>query len=294
LASTHANRRWDRENYCALSRNIGLSQKGIYIAMGILKQEYPKISGQPELSLVVPCYNEADVIRNTATRLIKVFREREVNFELVLVDNGSKDGTGEIIDQMVEEGLPVVKVRIQVNEGYGNGVLEGLRVCQGKLVGFVCADGQVEAHDVGKVYDIAAHARSPLLVKVRRRFRMDGIARKIVSIIYNVMTVLLFGNLSSIDLNGNPKILPREYLERMNLQSKDWFLDAEVMIKAKKLSLNVFEMNVIAQMREGGKSNVRGSTIREFLLNLYRYRFNINGVMDMETQRQPEQKPLIG
>jgi len=59
----------------------------------------------------------------------------------------------------------------------------------------------------------------------------------------------------------------------MNLASRDWFLDAEVMIKARRLGLPVFELNVLGQMREGGASNVRGSTIWEFLVNLARARF---------------------
>lgn len=249
------------------------------------KELNPNYPMTPDLSLVVPCYNEADVIRNTATRIVKVFRENDVALELVLVDNGSKDATGEIIDQMITEGLPIVKVTVKVNNGYGDGILHGLGVCKGDFVGIVCADGQVEAHDLSKVYDIAANARSPLMVKVRRRFRMDGIVRKVVSIIYNIMMFMLFGNLGSIDINGNPKILPIEYLKRMNLNSKDWFLDAEMMLKAKRLKLNVYEMNVMAQMREGGKSNVHGSTIKEFLLNLYKYRFNIDGVMDLESKQ---------
>ena len=59
----------------------------------------------------------------------------------------------------------------------------------------------------------------------------------------------------------------------MNLQSWDWFLDAEVLIKAKRLHLPVFEMNVIAQLREGGRSMVRLDTCWEFMVNLLRYRF---------------------
>jgi hypothetical protein len=59
----------------------------------------------------------------------------------------------------------------------------------------------------------------------------------------------------------------------MDLQSRDWFLDAEVLIKAKRLGLPVFELNVIAQLREGGRSNVRLATCWEFLVNLLRYRF---------------------
>jgi glycosyltransferase involved in cell wall biosynthesis len=141
----------------------------------------------PELSLVLPCYNEEDVLRNTVERLVGSFRQHHVALELILVDNGSTDGTARLIDQLALEDLPVVKVTVPVNQGYGYGVLRGLAHCRGRLVGFVCADGQVEAGDVVKVYQIAAHAASPRLVKVRRRFRMDGFSRKVVSICYNLL-----------------------------------------------------------------------------------------------------------
>jgi glycosyltransferase involved in cell wall biosynthesis len=226
----------------------------------------------PDVSLVVPCYNEVDVIRNTATALVEAFSERRLGLELVLVDNGSSDGTGKVIDELVDEGLPAVKVTVLVNEGYGRGVLEGLRVCRGRFVGFTCADGQVEARDVVRIYEIAAQARTPKLVKVRRRFRMDGMVRKVVSVGYNVLANLLFGGLRSIDLNGNPKILPRASLERMRLTAHDWFLDAEVMLEAKRLGLDVLELNVFAQMREAGRSHVSAGTCWEFVLNLLRYR----------------------
>lgn len=242
----------------------------------------PSLRGSiPDLSLVVPCYNEADVIRDTATQLVKVFRDQKIDLELILVDNGSRDATGEIIDRMIAEGMPIIKQAVAVNQGYGNGVLHGLRICRGRWVGFICADGQVEAHDVFRVYEVAAGAPAPSLVKVRRRFRMDGLTRKIVSTIYNMTTAILFRRLGSIDINGNPKVLPREYLERMNLQARDWFLDAEIMIKAKRLGLPVYEMNVISQMRRGGKSNVTRSTIKEFIFNLLRYRFGGRRVLNM-------------
>lgn len=242
--------------------------------------------GAPQLSLVLPCYNEEDVLRNTVERLVASFRQHDVDVELVLVDNGSSDGTARVIDALAREGLPVAKVTVPVNQGYGHGVLRGLASCRGRLVGFVCADGQVEAADVVKVYEIAAHARTPKLVKVRRRFRMDGFTRKVVSIGYNLFAASIFGGLGSIDLNGNPKILPREYLERMQLRSRDWFLDAEVLIKAKQLGLEVFELNVIAQAREGGKSNVRASTCWEFLRNLARYRFGPSVATDPALPRE--------
>jgi dolichol-phosphate mannosyltransferase len=235
-------------------------------------------SREPDLSFAIPCYNEADVLRDTIIRLVQSFHAKNINLELVLVNNGSHDETGNIIDELIEEGLPVIKATVEVNQGYGNGVLKGLEYCRGKFVGFICADGQVEAEDAVEVYEIAARAKKPKLVKVRRRFRMDGLTRKLVSVVYNLTANIMFGGLGSIDLNGNPKIFPRAYLNCMNLQSRDWFLDAEVMIKAKRLGLEIFELNVMAQMREGGSSHVRPSTCSEFILNLLKYRLARGGV----------------
>jgi glycosyltransferase involved in cell wall biosynthesis len=222
---------------------------------------------------VLPCYNEEALVRQTATRLIDAFRAAGVDLELVLVDNGSSDATGEIIDEMVAEGLPVVKATVKVNEGYGLGVLTGLRCCRGRFVGFMCVDDQVHPHDVVRLYEVAAKAKTPKLFKVRRRFRLDGRVRRVVSFTYNVVATLLFGHLGSTDLNANPKILPRSHLEAMQLRSKDWFLDAEVMIKAKRMGLPVYEMNVFALMRAEGVSHVRPATCLEFVRNLVYYRF---------------------
>ncbi len=208
----------------------------------------------------------------------------DVDLELVLVDNGSVDDTGKIIDELIADGHPVVKETVHVNQGYGNGVLRGIKASRGKMVGFTCADGQVEAEDVAKTYRIATQMKEDRLVKVRRRFRMDGLVRKCISILYNVLTTVMFGGLGTIDINGNPKIIPREYIERMNLQSKDWFLDAEIMIKAKKLGLEVYEFNVLSQMREGGSSNVNAGTCWEFIINLLKYRFGRAGSIKSEQQ----------
>jgi glycosyltransferase involved in cell wall biosynthesis len=228
---------------------------------------------RPQVSWSIPCYNEEEVLRSTVTRLAAVFVADGVDVELVLVDNGSTDRTGAIIDELIAEGLPITKVVVETNIGYGNGVLQGLAACRGSLVGFICADGQVEPADVLRVYQMSASSKTPRLVKVRRRFRMDGLNRKVVSVAYNVMTASLFGGLGSIDVNGNPKIFPREFLDPMELRSTDWFLDAEVMIRAKQLGLEVLEFNVLAQARGGGTSNVRAETCWEFVGNLLRFRF---------------------
>jgi len=226
------------------------------------------------VSLVIPCYNEANSVRSTASRIVDAFHNQHIDLELVLVDNGSSDNTGDIINELIAEGMPIIKETVEVNRGYGHGILSGLKQCTGDYAGFLCADSQVDAVDVVRVAEIALNSQTPKLVKVRRRFRMDGIYRKVVSIVYNGLANLVFGGLRSIDINGNPKILPREYLQRMQLRSEDWFIDPEVMIKTKRLGLPVYEFNVLGQMRAEGLSHVHGSTIWEFTKNLLKYRFD--------------------
>lgn len=237
------------------------------------KSQHMMSPRRPEVSLVIPCYNEVDSLRSTVVRLARYFRELETEWELVLVDNGSTDDTGAVIDNLIREGFPVVKETVPVNQGYGHGVLVGMRLARGRLVGFSCADAQVEAEDVVRLFEIARNAKGPRLFKVRRRFRTEGIMRRIISIFYNLIARVLFGSLGTSDINAIPKIVPREYLDRMNLQSKDWFLDAEVVIRARDLHLGLYEMNVFAQMRAEGSSNVRFSTCWEFIRNMIRYRF---------------------
>ena len=74
-------------------------------------------------------------------------------------------------------------------------------------------------------------------------------------------------------MNGSPKILHRKVWAEMQLFSKDWLLDAEIMIKAGYMGLRVLEMNVFSRMREHGTSHVGASTCTEFVRRLLRFRF---------------------
>ncbi len=227
----------------------------------------------PELSMIIPCYNEEQVLDHTLHHLIKAFDESGFAVEFVCVDNGSSDRTGDIIEARRSAGDPVRPCRVDVNTGYGNGVLTGIPHCRGDWIGIIPADGQVDAEDVVKLFSVLRSSDGMVLGKVRRRFRLDGIRRKIISVSYNLFVLMLWPNLGSIDVNGSPKILPAWAIRKMKLESRQWFLDPEIMIKGKKLGLRVLEMNVFAQMRSGGTSHVRMGTCWEFFSKLLKMRF---------------------
>jgi len=229
---------------------------------------------QPQLSLIMPCYNEETVVGYTIPRLLAAFETAGHRLQLVAVDNGSQDRTGEIIMGFAERHAGVLYHRVEHNEGYGNGVLSGIPLATAPYVGFVPADGQVDAEDVVRLYDALVIAEPNTLGKVRRRFRMDGWKRKLVSIGYNILVRMLWPRLLSIDINGTPKIIRAEMLTAMALSSKGWFLDPEIMIKAHWMDVRVLELNVFARMRGNGLSHVRPETCWEFFRNLLHYRFS--------------------
>jgi glycosyltransferase involved in cell wall biosynthesis len=228
----------------------------------------------PDVSFVVPCYNEEGMIGYTLQRLHMAFVKAGYLLELVVVDNGSADRTGEIINGFAAHHEGVICHRVEINEGYGFGILSGLPLCTAPWVGVIPADGQVDAEDVVRLYEAVITTDGNVLGKVRRRFRMDGLYRKLVSTSYNVFVRMLWPSLESIDINGSPKLLPREAIMNMGLKSKGWLLDPEIMIKAHYMGMRVMEFNVFSRMRGNGVSHVKVMTCWEFLRNLLIFRFS--------------------
>jgi glycosyltransferase involved in cell wall biosynthesis len=239
------------------------------------------------LSLIMPCYNEEDVIGYTIPRLLAAFDRAGYRLELVAVDNGSWDRTGEIIKELATKNPSVVYHRVERNEGYGNGVLSALPVCSAPWVGTIPADGQVDAEDVARLFEAVVACGGNALAKVRRRFRMDGLRRKIVSIAYNLMVQILWPGIGSIDVNGNPKILPRELMMSLRLQSKGWLLDPEILIKSHYLGVRIIELNVFGRMRGNGLSHVRMETCWEFFTSLLAFRFSKRWRQEMKRATLP-------
>lgn len=226
----------------------------------------------PDLSLVMPCYNEESCLELTVPPLVQAFADDGVSLQVVLVDNGSTDQTSAVIDRLIERGLPITKGVVPVNRGQGLGFLTGFDLCQGRYVGYICADGQVAPEDVVGTYRALKSATVPTLAKVRRLYRPESWTRNVVSTIYNTVMQLLFPGMPSADVNANPKIMPLDILRLMELSSKDWFLEAEVMLKARHLRLPVIEITAIGRPREAGSSNVRFRTVLEFIRNIISYR----------------------
>ena len=222
------------------------------------------------ISLVLLFYNEEENVTWVVEDLRRVLDQAGVDFNLILVDNGSHDRTPDLIQRLVDDDSRLKKITVRENLGFGWGVISGLAAARSPWVGYMGGDGQVDPEDVVKLLNLRQSGYD--LIKVRRTLRQDGFVRAWISNVYVMMTCILFG-IPFYDVNATPRIFRRIWLKKFQLSSRDWFLDAELLIKSELLGLNLKEVSIIFQKREGGSSNVNLGTIFEFLKNIGKFRF---------------------
>jgi len=245
----------------------------------------------PEVSLIMPCYNEQDNVGYTIPRLIEAFRQAGHTVQLVAVNNGSLDDTVGVLRELADKYPEMTIGHVERNIGFGNGILTGIPFCTAPWVGTVAADGQVDAEDVVRLFEATSSTRGDVLGKVRRRFRMDGFLRKVVSVSYNSFVHVLWPTVGSWDVNGQPRMIARQLLLDMQLESVNWFIDPEMIVKAHHMGVRILEVNVFARMRGNGLSHVRAVTCWEFFRCLLAFR--LRGVPAHLRHYRSSQKPAV-
>jgi len=218
------------------------------------------------LSIIIPAYNEEENLDSTVHNIVDIFDKNNVSFELIIVDNGSTDNSFAVIHKLKEEIPEVKSIKIYPNIGYGNGVIQGLKIARGGILGFIPADGQIKAEDVLKIY-LKVKESDIDICKGTRVVRNDNFTRKLISFTYNSIFKLMF-HCPYRDINSPPKIFKRDFYKTANLKSKDWFLDAEIMLKAYWGKYKVEEVPVVFLPRKNGWSKVRFMAILEFFKNM--------------------------
>jgi glycosyltransferase involved in cell wall biosynthesis len=227
----------------------------------------------PFLSLVIPAYNEEDCIADVLHEVDAVLRESGFSFELIAVQNGSSDRTGDILREL-EGAIKVLKVvDVPVNRGFGYGVIRGLQECTGEIIGYMPGDGQIPPATVPLLLEKMQKERAQI-GKGCRVVRNDGWMRKLVTLVYNSFVRMLFG-LPTSDVNSNPKLMTRFAYQSILPGSHDFFIDPEIMLKAQKLGFKFSEVEVVSPKRDKGRSKL--SVLRvgfRFAINLMIARFS--------------------
>ena len=228
----------------------------------------------PYFSLVVLCYRSGPNIIPFVEKMSQALSRCNFTWELVLVGNyieGSEDETPQVIAELAEK-IPNVRTVIRPKEGMmGWDMRMGLNAARGTYIGVIDGDGQFPPESI-----IACLLKAELenldLTKTYRVLRDDGLYRRFISSVYNALFKLLFG-FKVRDINSKPKIIRGDKYKLMNLQSNDWFADAEIIIRARELGLTVGEAPVHFRSNDLRGSFVKPRAIVEFAANLLKYRF---------------------
>jgi glycosyltransferase involved in cell wall biosynthesis len=236
-------------------------------------------AGKPELSVIVLCYRAGESIRLVIEPLYEQLRGLGVEFELVLVANHwpkTNDATPAIVREFAASHSGVSVLADEKQGAMGWDMRAGLRAARGEYLVVMDGDAQNPVDDAVKIYRLMKETSADL-AKGRRVLRQDGSYRSFISLGYNVLFLLLFRTRGLWDINGKPKALTRRAYDQMRLVSDDWFIDAEIVLAARRAGLRIEEMPVVFLANPERSSFVKPAAIWEFIKNMTRYRVGRTG-----------------
>ena len=229
---------------------------------------------RPDISVVVLAYRSASTIEGFVDSLVDSLQAAKIDWEIILVGNylaGTGDQTPEVV-RKISDADPRIKFVAEVKQGMmGWDMKSGLEAATGNNLAVIDGDGQMPCADVIRVYKLMVDNGYDL-AKTVRVVRSDGFYRLIISRVYNILFKCLFPGINARDMNSKPKIMTREFYQNLNLQSDDWFIDAEIMIKARSLKMKIGEIETTFLSIDSRPSFVKPLAILEFLINLIGYR----------------------
>jgi glycosyltransferase involved in cell wall biosynthesis len=203
-----------------------------------------------KFSLIIPCYNEAENLPLLLERCKTLAAESEV--EVILVDNGSTDNTPQVLLNLLPSYPCCRTVRVEKNQGYGFGIISGLRAAKGEILGWTHADMQTDPQDALKGLELFDRYGTDFFVKGRRCGR--PFSDVIFTIGMSLFETLLLAK-PMWDINAQPTMFPRKLFESWNSPPDDFSLDLYAYYQAQSQGIKVYRFPVNFSERAHGVSH---------------------------------------
>jgi glycosyltransferase involved in cell wall biosynthesis len=220
------------------------------------------------LSFFFPAHNEAANIEALVDEALAELPKLADEFEIIAVDDGSKDGTGAIADRLAAAHPQVRVVHHVVNRGYGGALRSGFAASRYPLVAFTDGDRQFKIADVGRLLKRMQQPDEPDVVVGYREKRADPFIRLAYARFYRFALRVWFG-LRVKDPDCACKLFRREALEGIRLESQGGFLSGELLIKLRQRGRTIAEVGVphyprVAGQQSGANPKVVLRAVRDF------------------------------
>lgn len=210
------------------------------------------MSPSGRLSLVIPAFNEVEVIGRAVEEAEAALRGRFARYEILVIDDGSTDGTAAEVKRVLPDAPNTRVIRHPVNRGYGAALRTGFEAARFPLVAFTDADGQFDLADLGRLAERATEF--PIVVGYRAD-RQDPWRRRFLSKGYNLLARGLLGTRVR-DVDCALKVFRREVLADLLPTARGFFVNSEMLTRARQKGLPVAELPVTHRPRLGGASKV--------------------------------------
>lgn len=232
-----------------------------------------------KLSLIIPCYNEALNLPILVKRIEETFNQEDV--EVILVNNGSTDNSSDVLTELCKKSEVIRSVNVDVNQGYGFGILSGLNAAKHDVLGWTHADMQTDPADALKALEYFKQSHNPheLFVKGWRVGRPLG--DSVFTTGMSIFESCLMG-CKLTDINAQPTIFSKKFYSTWDTPPYDFSLDLYAFYRARKSKLNVERFNVKFGDRAFGSShwNIDFSSKIKFIKRTvsfsWKLRFNSN------------------
>lgn len=211
-----------------------------------------------ELSVFFPCYNEEKNIENTVSKAIKVLNDVVKKWEIILINDGSKDNTGKVLEKIKFANPKQIKIITHdPNRGYGAALKSGLYNSQYQWIAFSDSDGQFDFGEITKFIDKQKETNSDIVIGYYLSRKVSK-ATILTSKIWEIIVFILFG-LKVTDIDCGFKLINKKVVDTIpRLEAeRGAFISSEFLIKSKKSGFKISELGVHHYPRVEGQATGR-------------------------------------
>ena len=224
----------------------------------------------PRISVVILCYKAGRTIPAFVDAVRAAMDRLGRDYELVLVGNHNRgdaaDETPAVVRELAAGDPRIIPLTLEKRGMMGWDARQGLAVATGDVIALIDGDNQMPPEDLEHVCRKLIDEGLDLAMTCRAE-RRDGLLRRVNSRLYNLVFRTLFPGYPVRDVNSKPKAMTRALFDKLRLTADGWFLDAEIIIQARRLRARLGQIETVF-LQGDRKSFVRPDAVLEFVQNL--------------------------
>jgi glycosyltransferase involved in cell wall biosynthesis len=247
------------------------------------RSENRPAASRHSLSVVLPAYNEEEVISDTLSTVFSVLSQWQMDFEILVVNDGSVDDTGAIVTELAAQYPQIRLINHTTNQGYGAALVSGFAAARKELTFFMDSDGQFDIRDLRTFFSFIDRYDAVIGYRIDRR---DSWLRKLNAWSWKCLVSQVL-HIQVRDMDCAFKLLHTEFLHNHPLETRGAMINAELLYRLARAGCSYREIGVHHYPRRGGRATgARLSVILRAIRELF--------VSARTWQREDQERSILG